>query len=216
MKRRLVLLGPPGSGKGTVAEQLESRFKLEHISTGHWFRREMSAGTELGQKVGEYIVRGELVPDDVVLGLIEHWVTPNLMQQGFLLDGFPRTQAQAAALDTYCAERNGPLDAVLYLNCPESVIVERITGRRVCANCGRIYHLRSMPPQNGGVCDICGGELMQRSDDTVEVVQNRLKFYQRVTQPLVDYYRQHGKLLTLDAASGSDAALADAVRVVGS
>jgi adenylate kinase len=216
MKRRLVLLGPPGSGKGTVAEQLEKRFKLEHVSTGQWFRREMSAGTELGQKVEEYIVRGELVPDEVVLGLLEHWVTPDLMHHGFLLDGFPRTQPQAAALDAFCAERNAPLDAVLYLNCPESVIVDRITGRRVCSNCGRIYHLRSTPPQTDGVCNVCGGELMQRSDDTVEVVHNRLQFYQRVTQPLVDYYRQRGKLVALNAASGSNAALADAVGVVES
>lgn len=216
MKRRVVLLGPPGSGKGTVAERLESRHGLKHISTGRWFRREMSAGTELGRKVSEYIVRGELVPDPVVLGLIEHWVTEEVLQGGFLLDGFPRTRGQAVALDEFCARRQAAVEVVLYLECPDELVIERITGRRVCSACGSVYHERTMPPRKPGVCDKCGGKLVQRADDTAEVVNQRLEFYRRVTKPLVDYYRESAKLVTLNAALGSEAATAAASRVLES
>jgi adenylate kinase len=216
MKRRVVLLGPPGSGKGTVAEKLETKYGLEHVSTGQWFRREMAAGTELGKRVSDYIVRGELVPDEVVRGLVEHWVTPDLIHHGFLLDGFPRTRAQALALDEFCAEKKAPLEVVLYLDCPEEVVTDRITGRRVCPACGRAYHVRSMPPRVAGMCDVCGTKLAQRADDTIEVVSDRLEFYRRMTLPLVDYYRESGKLVTLDAVPGSEAAFAAASRALES
>jgi adenylate kinase len=214
MKRRVVLLGPPGSGKGTVAKKLEEKFGLEHISTGQWFRREMSEGTELGKRVEQYIVRGELVPDEMVLGLIEHWFKPGMIERGYLFDGFPRTRAQAEALDRFCAEQLAPLEVVLYLDCPEEVILDRITGRRVCLSCGKVYHVRTFPPRSSGVCDECGSPLTQRSDDTEEVVRNRLVFYRKITEPLVDYYRESGKLVSLNAALGSEAAYAHAAQVL--
>ena len=216
MKRRIVLLGPPGSGKGTVAEKLKQRFGLEHVSTGQWFRREMQQGTKLGESARQYIERGELVPDEIVLGLIEHWVTPELLEQGFLFDGFPRTRAQAEALDRFCAEKSAPLELVLYLHLSEDVILERITGRRVCLSCGKVYHVRTLPPVSPGICDVCGSKLVQRTDDTEEVVKNRLVFYQKVTEPLVDYYRESGKLVSLNAGLGSEDAYVRAAQVLES
>jgi adenylate kinase len=216
MKRRIVLLGPPGSGKGTVAAKLEERFGLEHISSGQWFRREMQRGTPLGERARQYIERGELVPDEIVLGLIEQWLTPDLIEQGFLFDGFPRTRAQAEALDRFCAEKSAPLEIVLYLHCSEEVILERITGRRVCLSCGKVYHVRTLPPVSPGICDVCGSKLVQRSDDTEEVVKNRLVFYQKVTEPLVDYYRESGKLVSLNAGLGSEDAYVHAAQVLES
>jgi adenylate kinase len=216
MKRRIVLLGPPGSGKGTVAHMLEKEFNLEHVSTGQWFRKEMAAGTELGKQVTDNVERGELVPDELVLGLIEHWLTPELIEHGFMFDGFPRTEPQAEALDRFCAEKRAPLDVVLYMSCPEDLIIERITGRRVCLSCGKNYHVRTLPPRSPGICDVCGGTLVQRPDDTVGVVKNRLEFYRKITEPLVDYYQKSGKLVSLNGALGSDAAFKAAAQVLAS
>jgi adenylate kinase len=214
MKRRIVLLGPPGSGKGTVARMLETQFGLEHISTGQWFRREIVQGSELGKKVADYVERGDLVPDELVLGLMEHWLTPELIAQGYLLDGFPRTRAQAEAMDGFCAEKKAPLDVVLYLSCPEDLILERITGRRVCLSCGKNYHMRTLAPRSPGRCDECGSPLTQRPDDTEEVVRNRLVSYREVTEPLVDYYRKSGRLVSLNGALGSEAAFKSAAQVL--
>jgi adenylate kinase len=216
MKRRIVLLGPPGSGKGTVAQMLQKEFNLEHISTGQWFRKEIAAGSELGKQVAADVERGELVPDELVLGLMEHWLTPALVEHGFMLDGFPRTRAQAEALDEFCAEKKAPLELVLYMSCPEDLIIERITGRRVCLSCGKNYHVRTLPPRSPGRCDLCGSPLVQRPDDTVEVVKNRLEFYRTMTEPLVDYYRDTGKLVSLNGALGSEAAFKAAVQVLAS
>jgi adenylate kinase len=214
MKRRIVLLGPPGCGKGTVAAKLEEKFGLEHLSTGQWFRKEMRDDTDLGGRAREYIERGELVPDQIVLGLIQHWLTPELLHHGFLLDGFPRTRSQAEALDSFCAKRLAPLEVVLYLQCSEEVILERITGRRVCLSCGKVYHVQSLPPVLSGKCDVCRSTLVQRSDDTEAVVKNRLVFYQKVTEPLVDYYRESGKLVSLNADLGSEHAYVRAAQIL--
>jgi adenylate kinase len=216
MKRRVVLLGPPGSGKGTIGPSLEQKFGLEHVSTGQWFRKEAEAGTELGIKVREFTARGELVPDEIVLGLLEHWLTPDLLAHGFLFDGFPRTVEQASALDRFCGSRKAPLEAVLYLQLAEDLILERITGRRVCLTCGRGYHVRNLPPFVPGKCDNCGSPLVQREDDRAEVVKKRLDFYNRVTAPVVDYYRSSGKLVSLNAALGSELAIARATEVLAS
>jgi adenylate kinase len=216
MKRRVVLLGPPGSGKGTVAQMLETKFNLEHISTGQWFRKEMEEHTVLGEHVREYVDRGELVPDSLVLGLLEHWLTPELIEHGFLFDGFPRTRAQAVALDQFCDERNAPVDSVLYLNCSDEVILDRITGRRVCLNCGKVYHVRSFPPRKAGICDECGAELIQRSDDSEPIVRNRLISYKRITEPLVDYYQGSARIVSLDGALGSKSAYQIAAQVLES
>jgi adenylate kinase len=216
MKRRVVLLGPPGSGKGTLARMLETGLELEHLSTGQWFRREIQAATPLGRRVADFVERGELVPDDLVLGLMEHWLTPDLIRRGYLLDGFPRTCAQAAALDRFCAEREARLEVVLYLQCPEDLILDRITGRRVCSGCGKNYHVRTLPPRLPGRCDACGGPLVQRTDDTVDVVKNRLEFYRHVTEPLVDYYQKSGILVSLNGAQGPESAFRDAVQILAS
>lgn len=197
-----------------MAAKLEEKFGLLHLSTGQWFRREMEQGTDLGRSARQYIERGELVPDDIVLGLIEHWLTSGLIERGYLLDGFPRTRAQAEALDGFCAEKSAPLDAVLYLQCSEEVILKRITGRRVCFSCGKVYHVQSLPPVSPGVCDVCGSKLEQRTDDTEAVVKNRLVFYQKVTEPLVDYYRESGKLVSLNADLGSEDAYVRAAQVL--
>ena len=216
MKRRVVLLGPPGSGKGTIAQKLEEQFGLEHISTGQWFRREMDQGTELSSRVREALDRGELIPDDVVIGLLHHWLTPEMLRRGYLLDGFPRTHAQAEALDAFSEENDAPLELVLFLECADSEIVHRITGRRVCLTCGRVFHVDNYPPRRAGICDVCGSALVQRTDDTEEVIKDRLRFYKRITEPLVDYYRERDKLVSLNAGEGAGAAQALAVQAIES
>ena len=214
MKRRVVLLGPPGAGKGTVAAALENQFDLEQVSSGEWLRKEIASGSELGQQVEQHLARGELVPDAIVVGLLEHWLTPEVLAKGFLCDGFPRTVRQAKALDDFCRERSAPLDLVFYLDCPEVVILRRITGRRVCEHCGQTYHLQWSPPKKAGACDVCGALLTQRPDDTEDVVRQRLVFYRELTEPLVEYYKSRGKLVSLNAALGSEAAVAQAAAVL--
>jgi adenylate kinase len=204
MKRHVILLGPPGSGKGTVAHQLEHEFHLEHISTGDWFRREIAQDTELGRSVNAYLARGELVPDEVVLTLIDHFMTEDLIAQGYIFDGFPRTTRQAEALDERCELKHAPIDAVLYLSCPDDVIIERITGRRVCPQCRRVYHLKNFPPLIPHTCDECTSRLVHRADDTEKVIRKRLQQYREATAPLVDYYSASHRLITVNSGPGAD------------
>lgn len=205
MKRHVILLGPPGSGKGTVAHQLEDVYHLEHISTGDWFRQEVAMGTPLGRTVKSYLERGELVPDEMVLGLIEHFMTEELIEHGYIFDGFPRTAKQAQALDACCEARHAPIDAVLFLTCPEDVIIERITGRRVCPKCRMVYHVKNLPPRKPDHCDDCDSRLVQRADDTEEVIRRRLQQYREATAPLVEYYKATNRLVTVDSGPGADA-----------
>ena len=199
MKRRIILLGPPGSGKGTIAARLQSELNLSHISSGHLFRQEVEKGSDVGRRAKMFLDNGELVPDDTVLELMERRLEGGALQGGFMLDGFPRNLAQAKVLAGWLAERQQPIEAVVLFDAPEDAIVERISGRRSCAQCGQVYQIHTMPPKVAGVCDGCGSALVQREDDAEETVRKRFGIYQRLTEPLVEYYRQQGKLTVVDA-----------------
>ncbi len=199
MTINLVLLGPPGAGKGTQAEILRERLGLEHLSTGDILRAEMKAGTELGKKAKEYVEKGELVPDEVIIGMIREKLLALPKEKGFLLDGFPRTVAQAEALDELLKEIGRELTAVIYLKVSWEVVKMRLTGRLICRNCGAIYHKINKPPKNDMRCDICGGELYQREDDKEEVIKQRFEVYNQQTAPLVDFYREKGILFEVNS-----------------
>ncbi len=199
MTANLVLLGPPGAGKGTQAEILRERLGLEHLSTGDILRAEMKAGSELGKKAKEYVEKGELVPDEVIIGMIREKLLALPKEKGFLLDGFPRTVAQAEALDELLKEIGRELTAVIYLKVSWEVVRMRLTGRLICRNCGAIYHRVNKPPKNDMRCDICGGELYQREDDKEEVIKQRFEVYNQQTAPLVDFYRQKGILFEVNS-----------------
>ncbi len=194
-----MLLGPPGAGKGTQAAYLAERYGVRHISTGDILREAKAAGTPLGLLAKGYMDRGELVPDEVVIGLVkERLAQPDIRERGFLLDGFPRTVAQAEALDRLLEELGMPLEAVLNLRVDPELLARRLTLRRSCPACGAVYHLENRPPKVEGVCDICGGALVQRPDDAEETVRNRLAVYSRQTEPLIAYYTGRGLLVEID------------------
>jgi adenylate kinase len=191
----LVLLGPPGAGKGTQANLLETERSLVKLSTGDMLRAAVAAGTELGRKAGDIMERGQLVPDDIVIGLIAERLDAGGKGKGFILDGFPRTIAQAEALDRLLAERGKRLDAVIEMQVDDDALVKRIAGRFTCADCGEGYHDAFKTPKVPGVCDRCGSiQFVRRRDDTEEVVRSRLEAYHVQTEPLIDYYRTQGKL----------------------
>ena len=194
---RLVLLGPPGAGKGTQAKKLVERFHLSHISTGDIFRENIKNQTELGKKVESYLSSGRLVPDELTIAML--WDRLDREgEQGFLLDGFPRTLEQADALKAGLAERGHPLDAVLSIEVAEQVLVKRLAGRRTCPHCGASFHITDQPPQKEDICDTCGTSLVQRPDDSEETVQNRIDVYREQTEPLVAYYEKEGILVHVD------------------
>ncbi|MGI8724904.1 MAG: adenylate kinase [Methyloceanibacter sp.] len=195
----LVLLGPPGAGKGTQAKLLEDRRSLVKLSTGDMLRAAVAAGSELGRQAGDIMERGELVPDALVIGLIAERVDEDDGGNGFILDGFPRTIAQAEALDRLLADRGQKVDAVVVMRVNDDALVDRITGRYTCARCGEGYHEAFKTPKVPGVCDRCGGtEFARRPDDKEEVVRSRLKAYHAQTEPLIDYYERQEKLKSVD------------------
>jgi adenylate kinase len=196
---RVILLGPPGAGKGTQATGIAERFAIPHISTGDILRANVRDDTPLGREAKRYMDAGELVPDEVIIGMVGDRLAQPDADAGFLFDGFPRTVPQAEALETLLAERETPLDVVLRLSVPQDEVVRRLTGRRTCSGCDRIYHLVFDPPAAPGVCDACGGELVQRDDDTEAVVLNRLEVYRSQTEPLEHYYWERGLLRDVDA-----------------
>ena len=204
MKRNIILMGPPGAGKGTLAKQLIS-LGLVHISTGDMFREAIKAGTPLGQLADQYIKHGDLVPDEVTIGLVRERLSKDDCANGYLLDGFPRTLPQAEALDNLTKEINRPIDVVINLDCDEKELVRRISGRRVCKNCGAPYHIETLKPQVEGVCDLCGGPLYQRNDDNEDALKVRLSHYVNQTKPLLDYYEEKGLLSNFDSLRGSGA-----------
>ena len=194
----IVLLGPPGAGKGTQAQIISKELNLPHISSGDIFRENLKNQTELGIIAEGYMTRGELVPDDITISMIRDRLSREDCKPGCLLDGFPRTPAQAAALDDTLAEFRGKVNAVPYIEVPQEVLIERLTGRWTCRDEGHIFHEKFNPPRLKGVCDYDGSQLYQRDDDTEETVKNRIHVYFKQTMPLIDYYRQVGLLLEVD------------------
>ena len=201
----LILLGPPGAGKGTQAALLAEARSLAHIATGDMFREAMRSGSEVGQQAKAYVDRGELVPDELTIRMLLERLTQPDCAGGCMLDGFPRNLEQAKALDTALTERGQAVDHVAYIRVSEEELTERLGGRWTCRQCGAVYHQRNSPPATAGRCDQCGGELYQRSDDQPETIRRRLTVYFRDTAPLVEYYRQRGKLIEVDGQQGIEA-----------
>lgn len=199
----MALFGPPGVGKGTQAVLLKDAECVAHISTGDALRKAVAEGTELGLEAKGYMSRGELVPDDLVIAIAKDSVQRDGCD-GFILDGFPRTVAQAEALDRVLGELGTPLQAVVNLQAPEDVLVRRLSGRRVCSACGANYHVDNMPPKTEGVCDKCGGAVIQRADDQPEAIRNRLKVYEDKTAPVIGYYAGKSILRDIDASDEAD------------
>ena len=212
---RLILLGPPGAGKGTQAANIVNKYQLPHISTGDIFRANIKQGTELGNRAKAFMDKGELVPDSLVVELIEDRLQQDDTKIGFMLDGFPRTLPQAEALDSVLANMGSTLNFVVNIVVDPSVLVERAVGRRICKDCGATYHIKFNPSKVEGVCDVCSGELYQRSDDNAETVENRISVYTNETAPLVDYYKDSGKLVTINGLQDIDKVFADIQKTLG-
>ena len=194
----LILLGPPGAGKGTQAERLENDFHLPYIATGNMLRAAVDEGTELGQKAKRYMDEGDLVPDELIIGMILECVDEERCNDGFLLDGFPRNLEQAKSLNEALGKLDRTVTAALLIEVPDEVIVRRLSGRRTCKKEGHVYHVETNPPKHEGVCDIDGSKLVQRDDDKPETVEKRLRVYHDNTEPLVDYYQEQGVLRRFD------------------
>lgn len=216
MSTFVVLLGPPGAGKGTQAVRLAEALGVPHVSSGDLFRENLKQQTELGKRAQVYINQGELVPDDVTIGMIRERVSrEDCCADGAILDGFPRTPVQAEALDQILADLDTTLKAVYYISVSEDELVERLTGRRMCRDAGHIYHLRYNPPREPGVCDIDGSELYQREDDRPETVIQRIRVYQQQTMPLIEYYRKRGLLVEVDGEQHIEQVTRSLLKAVG-
>ena len=195
---KIVLLGPPGAGKGTQAKSISNKYSIPHISTGDIFRKNISENTTLGIEAKTYMDKGQLVPDEVTINMVKDRLSQEDCEDGYLLDGFPRTVAQAKALDSFLESRNEELDTALAISVPNEFILERMTGRRVCPSCGASYHVKFNPPSDKKKCDLCGSDVIQRKDDTEETVNERLEVYGRETKPLINYYSDNNKLAKVD------------------
>jgi adenylate kinase len=203
-KRRIVMLGPPGAGKGTQAVRAAERYSIPHISTGDIFRAAIKEGTEVGLKAKKYLDSGELVPDSVVTEIVAERLAKDDCAGGFLLDGFPRTIAQAEALDAILSESGCPLTAVIDLAVDREALIERLTARRTCSECGENYNLISKATKKEGICDKCGGKLYQREDDKRETIENRLEVYEKQTAPLIEYYKGGRSLISIPGTGSMD------------
>ena len=211
----IVLLGPPGAGKGTQAKRLIEAYGIPQISTGDMLRAALKAGTPLGLEAKKYMDQGALVPDSVVIGLVKERIKQKDCAKGYMLDGFPRNASQAEALDKMLGELRQKIDHVVCVEVPNTELVGRLTGRRTCRNCGAGFHVMFDPPEKAGICDKCAGELYQRDDDNETTVTSRLKVYEDSTKPLIDYYEKQRKLRRIDGVGSMDAILARIKVVLG-
>lgn len=211
----LVLMGLPGAGKGTQAEKIVEKYGIPHISTGDMFRVAMKEGTELGLKAKSYMDQGALVPDEVTIGIVRERLSKEDCQKGFLLDGFPRTVPQAEALEVILSDLNKKMDYVLNIDVNQDILMERLTGRRICKSCGSTYHLVFNPPAKDGVCDKCGGELYQRADDNADTVKNRLQVNIEQSKPLLDFYETKGYLKNINGQQDINKVFADIDSLLG-
>jgi adenylate kinase len=208
-------MGLPGAGKGTQAEKIVEKYEIPHISTGDMFRAAMKEGTELGLKAKSYMDKGELVPDEVTIGIVRERLSKDDCKKGFLLDGFPRTVAQAEALESIMSDLGKKIDYVINIDVDKDLLLERLTGRRICKSCGSTYHLVFNPPKVAGKCDRCGGELYQRADDNAETVQNRLDVNLKQAKPLLDFYGEKGYLKNIDGTQEINKVFEDIDQLLG-
>lgn len=210
----IILMGLPGAGKGTQASEIVKKFPIPHISTGDMFRKAIKDETDLGKEAKSYMDRGELVPDEVTVGIVKERISEDDAKKGFLLDGFPRTIEQAEALNNIMSELDRNIDAVINIEVPEEELMNRLTGRRICEKCGTTYHLVFNPPKFDGVCDIDGGKLYQRKDDNPETVSNRLSVNVKQSKPILEYYDEKGVLKNIDGAKDIDEVTKDVIDIL--
>lgn len=212
---RIILLGPPGAGKGTQAKKIEEEFGIPQLATGDIIRLAIKEGTEWGKRAEPFVREGQLVPDEVVIGIVKERLSRDDVRNGFILDGFPRTLKQAEALEAMLQDLGMAIDVVLYFDIPAEELVRRLSARRVCESCQTPYNLISSPPKNDEVCDRCGGKLVQRSDDTPEVIRKRLAVYEEQTKPLVEFYRRKGLLRVVPSSGTIEEIYAQVKAVLG-
>ena len=210
----LILLGPPGAGKGTQATRIVEKYKVPHISTGDIFRENIKNNTPLGQKAQEYMNKGELVPDQLVVDIALDRLGKDDCKNGFLLDGFPRTVFQADALDKFLKDKGKGIDLVINIEVEDKMLIERLDARRVCPTCAATYNVIGMPPKKEGICDKCNDTLIQRKDDKKETVGNRIEVYHEQTSPLIDYYKEKGLIKDFDGMIGADALFDEIVKAI--
>ena len=213
---KIILLGPPGAGKGTQAKSISNRYSIPHISTGDIFRKNISENTPLGIEAKSYMDNGQLVPDEVTINMVKDRLQQDDCKNGYLLDGFPRTVSQAEALQEFLQKRKESLDTALCIEVPRDFILERMTGRRVCPSCGASYHIKFNPPTNDGKCDLCGSDVIQRKDDTEETVKERLDVYENQTQPLIDFYKNKKQLSVVDGTQAINEVFESICKILGS
>ena len=212
---KIIMLGAPGAGKGTQAIKIAEKYKIPHVSTGDLFRSNISQNTELGLEAKQYMDAGKLVPDELTVRMLLDRVSKDDCKNGYVLDGFPRTIAQAEVLEQEVEKLHDQIDHAINVEVPDENIVKRMGGRRACTKCGATYHVEHVPPKKEGICDNCGSELVLRSDDAPETVQKRLNVYHEQTQPLIDFYRERGILKQVDGTQDMQAVFADIVKILG-
>ncbi|MHB7941973.1 adenylate kinase [Staphylococcus capitis] len=210
----IILMGLPGAGKGTQASEIVKKFPIPHISTGDMFRKAIKDETDLGKEAKSYMDRGELVPDEVTVGIVKERISEDDAKKGFLLDGFPRTIEQAEALNNIMSELDREIDAVINIEVPEEELMNRLTGRRICEKCGTTYHLVFNPPKVDGICDIDGGKLYQREDDNPETVSNRLSVNVKQSKPILEYYNEKGVLKNIDGSKDIEEVTNDVIDIL--